>query len=49
MRASVVVAVKDDPRLNRLVERLLDQTVPREAYEVLVGWGDDRANGRVSR
>jgi GT2 family glycosyltransferase len=36
MLASVVVAVMDDPRLDRLLERLLDQTVPPEAYEVLV-------------
>jgi len=34
--ASVVVAVKDDQRVYRLVDRLLHQTVPRDAYEVLV-------------
>ncbi|NRQ37979.1 glycosyltransferase [Nonomuraea sp. NN258] len=34
--ASVVVAVKTDPRLRRLVESLMVQTLPATAYEVLV-------------
>lgn len=34
--ASVVVAVKDDERVRRLVDRLLDQTMPADAYEVIV-------------
>jgi GT2 family glycosyltransferase len=33
---TVVVAVKGDRRVYRLVESLLDQTVPRGSYEVLV-------------
>jgi glycosyltransferase involved in cell wall biosynthesis len=34
--ASVVVAVKGDGRVRRLVDRLLHQTVPVDAYEVIV-------------
>ena len=34
--ASVVVAVKDDERVRRLVDRLLGQTVPLDGYEVIV-------------
>ena len=34
--ASVVVAVKDDRRLRRLLDSLVDQTMPRPSYEVVV-------------
>lgn len=34
--ASVVVAVRDDARLRRLLASLASQTMPREAYEVIV-------------
>jgi GT2 family glycosyltransferase len=34
--ASVVIAVKGDDRVRRLLDRLLQQTVPATAYEVLV-------------
>ena len=34
--ASVVVAVKSDERVRRLLDRLLHQTMPADAYEVIV-------------
>jgi hypothetical protein len=34
--ASVVVAVKGDGRVRRLLGRLLHQTVPADVYEVIV-------------
>jgi hypothetical protein len=34
--ASVVVAVRDDPRLGRLLDSLAAQTLPAETYEVIV-------------
>lgn len=33
---TVVVCVKDDPRIYRLIESLVNQTMPKERYEIIV-------------